>query len=93
MLEEGLDLAYALFHVQMSEGCATEAGWAIKDEAFGVAVETTFREDSTHAFRLDLVELLTCEVTIRERVADAGKVDGEVIHPGFTSVDGAALNK
>jgi hypothetical protein len=39
------------------------------------------------------MELFQGEMTIRKWVADAGKVDGEIICPCFLVIESAALNK
>ena len=52
-MEKGQDLSDSLFGVQVSEGHAAEAGRAIENETFGMAVEAALREDGTHTFGLD----------------------------------------
>ena len=53
MSEEGLDLSYPLFSVQVSKGCAAESGGAVENEALCVSIKAAFSKDRSHAFRLD----------------------------------------
>ena len=53
VFEETLYLANSLFSVKVTEGCTSKAGRTIKNEAFGVSIETALGKDSSHAFGLD----------------------------------------
>jgi hypothetical protein len=53
VFDEGLNLAYTLFRVQVAEGCAAKLGRTVQDEAFGIAIKTALGEDGSDSLCLD----------------------------------------
>jgi hypothetical protein len=65
MLQEGLNLANALFRIQMPKCRASETCRSVQDEPLGISVETAFGKDCTHCFGLDTLELFAGKVAVR----------------------------
>ena len=56
---------------------STQVTWSVKHFAFRVAVVATLCNDNAHGSTLDLSKGIHCEVTIWQRVTDAGKEESE----------------